>query len=641
MRRAIALAALVLAGAGCASVPQAQRERAAALVEAARATTLDCDQPDACARPSPLHALAARAFVEATPEAPRHYALILDRGPDALLARVDLLRSATTSVDLQTYIFDEDDAGRLVMHELVAAARRGVHVRVLIDQLSALKRIDTLAALAGAHANLEVRIYNPVFDRAKINYPQYLFAAACCWRQLNQRMHTKLLLIDGAVGISGGRNYQDDYYDWDGEYNFRDRDVLVAGPVARRMGADFASFWDDKRSVPAALLGDVARRLLKVGVPALPPPQYVLPARAAALSRAADDPEATARLAAQALPVGPVEYLADLPDKHGESAPGTTASSGLRGLIESARHEVLLQTPYLVLSEPAQAMFRAMHQRAAPPRVVISTNSLASTDSFITYAISYKYKRRYMRDFGFEIHEFKPFPASAPIDLDATGKVLPPLPPEPDAAAKALTHERLRARSSRESATDEYYRRPLETEYAALRYARRRANERVPLQRAGVRVGLHAKSMVIDERVGVVGTHNFDPRGDTYNTEAAVVVDDPAFARALAASIRGDTAPENAWTIGRRDDPPMFSGLEYNLARLSEHMPVFDLWPVRYATSYEFVPGPDCPKPLSPYDRAFRRCYRPVGDFPEVQGGFKSLLTRIFTAFGAGLAPIL
>ena len=70
-------------------------------------------------------------------------------------------------------------------------------------------------------------------------------------------------------------------------------------------------------------------------------------------------------------------------------------------------------------------------------------------------------------------------------------------------------------------------------------------------------------------------------------------------------------------------------------------MPVFDLWPVRYATSYDFEPGPDCPRPLPPTDPGFRQCYRAVGDFPEVSIGFKSLLTRIFTAFGAGLAPIL
>ena len=56
-------------------------------------------------------------------------------------------------------------------------------------------------------------------------------------------------------------------------------------------------------------------------------------------------------------------------------------------------------------------------------------------------------------------------------------------------------------------------------------------------------MGMHAKSLVIDGRVGVVGTHNFDPRGDRYNTESAVVINDPGFARELAASIRRDIEP--------------------------------------------------------------------------------------------------
>ena len=164
------------------------------------------------------------------------------------------------------------------------------------------------------------------------------------------------------------------------------------------------------------------------------------------------------------------------------------------------------------------------------------------------------------------------------------------------------------------------------------------------LRRAGLRMGMHAKSLVIDGRVGVVGTHNFDPRGDRLNTESAVVIADPGFAAALAASIRRDMAPANAWTIGRRDDAPIFSGIEYNLSKLSERMPVFDLWPYKYATSYEYVPGPGCPptvEPPSPFAPEFRRCNQPVGDFPEVDIGLKWLGVRTFTAFGSGLSPIL
>jgi phosphatidylserine/phosphatidylglycerophosphate/cardiolipin synthase-like enzyme len=452
-------------------------------------------------------------------------------------------------------------------------------------------------------------------------------------------MHTKLLLVDGAVGITGGRNYQDDYYDWDDGYNFRDRDVLVAGPVAREMGANFDAFWDDPRSVPPWRLADVGRSLLQEGVPPLAAPDYERPHRVAEVRREAADPAVIGMLADAAMPVAAVGYIADLPQKHhGEAPAHGMASAELRALVESAESEVLLQTPYLVLSEAAQDLFRGLHRRAHPPRVIVSTNSLASTDSCITYALSYKYKRRFLRDFGFEIHEFKPFPAAAPIDLAATGAIVPPVPSTEEVEA---VRDQLRAARNDRGELAARYRRPLQAEYAALRYARRSANERVPLERAGVRIGLHAKSLVVDGKVGVVGTHNFDPRGDHYNTESAVVIADARFAAALASSIRGDLLPANSWTIGRRADPPLFPGLEYTLAKISERLPIFDLWPLRYATSYEFVPGPGCPAPLSPFDAKFRDCYRPVGDFPEVALGLKPILTRIFTGFGAGLAPIL
>ena len=649
------LAAGVLALSACATLSPTQRDRAAAVAVAARSHQLDCSAANACAQPSPLRDLAARAFAESTPQQPRHYALILDRGADALLARINLIRSATTAIDLQTYIFVEDDSGRLVLDELLAAARRGVRVRLLMDQLAALEHIDTLAALAGAHANLEVRLYNPMLGRAQISYPQYLLAAACCWRKLNQRMHTKLLLIDGAVGITGGRNYQDDYYDWDREYNFRDRDVLVAGPSAQAMDADFATFWNDRRSVPVERLSDVGTRLLGGGVPLLPAARFDHPQRAATMrADAADAALVQARLVVPALPVGAVRYISDSPDKHrGDARDNADASDSMRALIESAQAEVLLQTPYLVLSKPAQQMFRALHRRDDPPRVIVSTNSLAATDAFIAYALSYKYKRRYLREFGFEIYEYKPFPLDAPIDVATTGAELPLAEPAdpaasagPVAAIAAAAPPLPRVRRDRRSVVGRgsgrgAYRQPLSREHTALRFGSRGANEPVPLKRAGVRVALHAKSLVIDERIGVIGTHNFDPRGDHYNTEGAVVIEDAAFARALAASIRGDIAPANSWVIARRDKLPVLSGLEYSLAKLSERLPLFDLWPTRYATSYEFVPGPQCPLPLSPNHPDFRDCHEPVGDFPEVAIGLKSLTTRIFTAFGAGLAPIL
>ncbi|MFN3703523.1 phospholipase D family protein [Thermomonas sp.] len=651
--------ALVLLLAGCASLSPHERRAAAGRAVAARSMQVDCARADACALPSPILAMARETLAASTPAAPRHRALILDRAPDALLARIHLIRSAQRSIELQTYIFDEDDAAQLVLDELQAAAFRGVKVRILVDQLAALRKVETLAALSSLHANLELRLYNPVLDRARLPLPMYALASLCCWKQLNRRMHNKLLVVDGLVGIVGGRNYQDDYYDWGSDFNFRDRDLLLAGPVVRDMVANFDAFWTAKRSVPAEELGDVARYLRANGPP--PPPHHAFhnPARVRALlAEVADEAVLRARFVAPALAVADVQFIADLPRKHRlEPAPGSEAAAqagatgdGLRGLIADAGHEILLQTPYLVLSESAQALFRGLHERPAPPRVLVSTNSLASTDAFLAYAISYKYKRRYLRDFGFEIHEFKPFPADVPLELGARGAALPEpeeAPEDAPIAPVATRRDRLGAGplSLRERRLEERGLRSTPVSEAA-RPSPFASSGGLPvrLKRAGLRTGMHAKSMVIDGRIGVVGTHNFDPRGDTLNTESAVVIRDPAFAAALAASIRRDMAPANAWTIGRRDDAPIFSGIEYNLAKLSERMPVFDLWPYKYATSYDYVPGPDCPPtatPPSPFSPDFRACNRPVGDFPEVDLGLKWLGVRVFTAFGSGLAPIL
>ncbi|HEX7804472.1 MAG TPA: phospholipase D family protein [Pseudoxanthomonas sp.] len=633
---------LALSSTACVSLSETQRNRAASIAVAARSHVIDCSAADACAQSSALRELSDRATTESTPQAPRHYALILDQGRDALLARINLIRSARSRIDVQTYIFDKDDSARLVLDELLAASRRGVKVRLLIDQLSAIPDLDILAALSGSHMNFEIRIYNPSFRKAKLNYFDYAGSVLCCFRRFNQRMHTKLILVDDAVGITGGRNYQDDYFDWDAEYNFRDRDVLVAGPASREMAANFDAFWNARRSIPVERLNDVGRKLLKVGVPAMPPDAFLRPERVAALSaEASDQTQMRDRLAQAAMPVGAVKYVADLPQKHRRERPANAAPAvpELKTLISGAQSEVLIQTPYLVMSDAAQDLFRELRQRKPPPQVVVSTNSLAATDNAVVYSMSFKYKRRYLREFGFRIYEYKPFPEDAPVDYAALMADGPPLALESDSGPVGPSGSI--GPSSGSSRGGETTRKLQRTESRPSFLSSGAASEPLPLKRAGVRIGLHAKSMVIDNRIGVIGTHNFDPRSENYNTESAVVIDDAAFAQALAASIRRDTSPENAWVIAPRAKPPVLSGLDYSLGKVSEALPLFDLWPWRYATSYQFKPGPDCPAPLPSNDPAFHRCYEAVGDFPEVNVGPKWLYTRLLTAFGAGLVPIL
>nr|WP_272494238.1 phospholipase D family protein [Stenotrophomonas mori] len=646
MVRLLALGTLLLAG-GCASLSPQQRDRAQGIAVAARSTALDCDRADRCALDSPLRALGGQAIAESEAAgAPRHYATILDEGELSLVARLNLIRSATRSIDLQTYIFDTDDSARMVIDALLEAARRGVEVRLLIDQLSAISDLEMLGALSGAHANFQLRIYNPTFGKAKLNYFDYAGSVLCCFRRFNQRMHNKLLVIDGVVGIVGGRNYQDDYYDWDREYNFRDRDVVVAGPEVREMAANFQAFWEARRSVPAERLNDVGRTLLRHGVPPLPPANFLRPERVVRAAVEAADPQFVAEaFVAPALPVRSVAYVADLPRKHRRDPGPAATEPSLDRLIAGARSEVLLQTPYLVLSKPARKLFEDLRAGDGPPRVVVSTNSLAATDNPIVYAMAYKYKRRNLRALGFDIYEYKPFPTDPPVApanlFSPAWTEGPPAVPRPSGATVSGSRAPGSRPGRRGDDGSEVEREVLRTETRPSLLGTRAVNRPLPVTRRGARMGLHAKSLVVDRRIGVIGTHNFDPRSENYNTEGVVIIDDPVFAERLAQSILRDTHPDNAWVVAPRQKAPVLSGLNYSLGKASEALPILDLWPWRYATNYAFQPGPGCPHPLTRHAARFRECYVPVGDFPEVDVGPKWLLVRMLTAFGAGLVPIL
>ncbi|MBS0226022.1 MAG: phospholipase D family protein [Proteobacteria bacterium] len=559
--------------------------------------------------------------------------LLLDDGQDALLARLHMIRSARERIDLQTYIYKEDDAGRIVLQELLAAARRGVQVRVLIDQLSAMESAETLAALSGIHRNFQLRIYSPLFNLGRPNYADYVLASFLRFRQLNQRMHTKVLVVDGEVGVTGGRNYSDDYYDWSSRYNFLDRDVLVSGPAARAMQTNFDAFWVAPQSVPVEQLNDVAKILLARGVPALADKRYEFPERVRAMQDASGDATLLRkRLGDLLAPVADVQFVADPPGKHDDSAKradSAPASLVVRDVVESAQHEVLMQTPYLVLTHGAQRLFQGLHRRSDPPRVIVSTSSLAGIDNALTYAMAYKYRRRYIKRFGFEMYELKPFPQDVPMRVGDLVTDEEDVVDEGEVKDAPRVSVRGRRRPLPASGEDTSRR-------GVLLY---RLNRPLP-QSDEPRVGLHAKSLVVDRSVAVVGSHNFDPRGVNYNTESALIIRDPAFAARVADSILRDTQPANAWVIAPRD--PVIADVDDTIVSASERLPLFDLWPSRYATDFEFRSEPGCPKPLPIRDPDFHRCYRAVGDFPDVPLlGVKWWLTRAITAFGAGMTPFL
>jgi putative cardiolipin synthase len=598
--RLVLLALCVLLCSAC-SVNRQLARQADQLVARKQVSEVSCSGPQNCAMASPFHALLDEANRATSATQPIHFVNVLEQGEESLLMRIHLARAARHSIDIQTFIWVDDDAGRLMLDELLAAARRGVKVRIIADQLFSLEDAELLSRLAVIHRNLDIRIYNPTFHKAVTKPLEFAASILCCFKRFNQRMHNKLFLVDGELGIVGGRNYQNRYFDWDHSFDYRDRDVLVIGKdVGAQMTRSFEQFWNYKRSARLTRLNDVNSRIVAETDQGhdLPPAQIsVDPARVDRLRvHASDADEMDRRFARHALRVGQVDYFSDLPHKLEGSANNHVLGERIAHMIRHAQSRIVLQTPYLVISKRAQKIFRDLRERENRPQVIVSTNSLAATDAFYVYALSHKYKKRYLK-LGFWIYEFKPFPEDAP-ELIADYALL-------SGGTDSAGYQR-------------YGQAPVTTQ--------------------GVRVGMHAKSIVIDDTITLIGSHNFDPRSDNYNTESGFIIYDKAVSAAVTAAIERDIAPQNSWTIAKRPRTNLIHRFNNAIGDFSAALPLFDFWPFRFATSYEL--NDEC-APLPPNHPDFYDCYTAVGDFPEVDLPLKTIYTRIVTAFGAGAVGIL
>ena len=85
---------------------------------------------------------------------------LLDHSYDGLLARLALIDSAVSSLDIQTYLWYPDHSGRLILERAIQAANRGVHVRMIVDDLLTIGQ-DQLIYELDQRQNIEVRLFNP------------------------------------------------------------------------------------------------------------------------------------------------------------------------------------------------------------------------------------------------------------------------------------------------------------------------------------------------------------------------------------------------------------------------------------------------------------------------------------------------
>ena len=348
------------------------------------------------------HAIDAREF-EARPG--ESACVLLPKGPLALQLRGVLADEATRSIDVQTYIYDDDEAGIVLMDRLRAAAERGVKVRLLIDD-NGLGNDECMPLLLDSLPNAEVRVFNPFRFRPRWTRP---LQVPLEFRRLNHRMHNKLYVVDGVVTIVGGRNIGGHYFEADETSNFTDIDVLLLGPVARDADECFERYWSSDLAVPLKeALGKRDARMARERIE-----RYVRAARFTRLQElyqphhrslrdALEDVEHTVHWARTRL-------IADDPRKASARSRRRAPQIMLDALHDTwdqAREEVLAATAYFVPGRKGAGDLIRMRRRGV--RVRILTNSLASNDVPTVHAGYTRYRRALLRA-GVELHEYQRF----------------------------------------------------------------------------------------------------------------------------------------------------------------------------------------------------------------------------------------
>jgi putative cardiolipin synthase len=332
--------------------------------------------------------------------------LLLDRNNEDLQWRLALIDSAQVSIDLQTFIWANDFSGRLLISRMLKAAERGVRLRLLVDDFPTRGRDRAIAAL-DQHPNVEIRMWNPGNQRRLGRNLSFLANL----RELNHRLHNKVLIADNRAVISGGRNIADGYFGLMERYNFFDLDLLAVGPVVAPTSDMFDRYWNSPQAVPGV---NLHRRASADEIPAIKAElQRTLNASPHSETFAIQPQDWTRRVeqGMSAMVPGRAEVIYDKP---GELAPSQDALVGLQRFFRQAQRQVLALNPYLVPGEPFFTEAQALEERGVD--MAIMTNSLGSTNQPIVHE-AYARTRIPMIESGVDVYEMK-YMAAMQSELD-------------------------------------------------------------------------------------------------------------------------------------------------------------------------------------------------------------------------------
>ncbi len=399
---------------------------------------------------------------------------LMPLGSFSLDTRIQLAQRATSSLDIQYYVLENDRTGRLLLTALRDASLRGVRVRLLVDDLYTTHTDALLRGLA-SYPNVEVQLFNP-FCCARSSGVAGRFAASLFdFGRLNHRMHNKLFIADGVMAVAGGRNIGDEYFLRSAESNFVDMDAFVMGAVVKDLAAIFDRYWNSEVVFPIETIGAptldkaAARKAFTDTIASLPPSPPIDPPSTDVLGYGPISEELDSGQIG--LLWGKARAFADPPEKLLSKTPKiafeTSVTNGVMMQVWQAKSELVLTSPYMIPGDMGMQSFRNLQRDHV--KVTVVTNSLAATDEPLVHNGYAKY-RPAMLAAGVDLYELSPTRTQTTKRLGMFGSSLG---------------------------------------------------------------RLHAKTAIIDRKTVFIGSMNLDPRSASANTELGMFIDNPALAKEL------------------------------------------------------------------------------------------------------------
>ena len=429
---------------------------------------------------------------------------LLDSVGAAFSSRLALIESAQRSLDLQYYAIHADASTEILLQGLRDAARRGVRVRLLLDDFNTVGKDAQVLRLA-FEPNVEIRLFNPL-PGSRASLLGRVITSLKDMPRIQKRMHNKLFIADSAMGITGGRNLGDAYFGTDENSNFVDLDVLAVGRIVRDMSASFDRYWNDELAYPMQTLvsaKDLEALRKPPPAPETDPSRLVnqpAPSVAPSTLTSAILPDVTPTAVITAAPTpmdlrkiplawAPALLMVDKPGKIGpgddEVDAGDTLVDGLLHLMDQARQDVLIISPYFVPGAAMMEQFGRMRARGV--RIRVLTNSLASNDAPAAHAGYARYRKELVA-MGVELYEMR---------ADQEGTV--------GGMGSTAGFGSGRAGGSKSGNAS--------------------------------RASLHSKAVVIDKRLAVIGSMNLDLRSQLKNSEVALLIRSAAVSQEAARQV--------------------------------------------------------------------------------------------------------